>query len=220
VVGKHSASSLDWSWGSYEKWYNKSQLFYAVLDTHDMFNMLSDNCCRVKPWVCHPFNSLWSSFAVHTPSYADSNCSTETPPNANPTRYILYTLTKLVDQHVHRLHVVGVERPLGLELVGHVLHCGIEGGLEIAHRGRKGEYGLLADLVLAIRGCHANEFGDGADYKKLGLVSDDVHGVQVRRASYSFLSPHVVLHSGSTAPCSVESQFRLFILQLLDKGHP
>ena len=34
MVGKHSASWLDWSWGSYEECYNKSQLFCAVLDTY------------------------------------------------------------------------------------------------------------------------------------------------------------------------------------------
>jgi len=52
-----------------------------------------------------------------------------------------------------------------------MLYGGIERSLEIADGGRQGEDCLLADLLLGVRGGHADEGGDSADYEELGIVS-------------------------------------------------
>jgi hypothetical protein len=136
----------------------------------DNYGTLCPNYILSNPgYVIHPSSTFSFCPSMRRPMLTLS--STVTPTQCNPETISLYALAEFVDQNVDRLHVVGIQLLLRLELGRHMLNGGIERSLEIADRGRQGEDCLLADLLLGVGGGHTDERRDSADYKKLETVS-------------------------------------------------
>lgn len=64
----------------------------------------------------------------------------------------LQALAELVDQNVHRFHIIRIERARWLEICGYVGYSLVKGGLEVPDRGRERCNGLLLDFRLVVSG--------------------------------------------------------------------